>query len=161
MIPIYVVDAFTDEPFRGNPAGVVTLGAEDALSDEQMQSLAAEMKHAETAFLTPRGSDWGLRWFTPATEVDLCGHATLASAFVLWKTGLAPETERITFHTRSGPLLASKSERSIELDFPAEPAITAPPTPRLELLRIIRTRASKQCFSTYSPELSGQQSSMI
>jgi PhzF family phenazine biosynthesis protein len=125
MIPIYVVDAFTDEPFRGNPAGVVTLGANDALTEHQMQSLAAEMKHAETAFLTPRGSDWGLRWFTPTTEVDLCGHATLASAFVLWNAGLAPETGRITFQTRSGPLLASRAGQFIELDFPAEPPTMA------------------------------------
>src|SRR5438067_10356738 len=88
--PIYTVDAFAERPFAGNPAGVCLLGA--AAADGWMQQVAAEMNLSETAFLVPAGGGWGLRWFTPAVEVELCGHATLASAHVLWETGrLAPE----------------------------------------------------------------------
>src|SRR3954454_10629398 len=98
--PIYVVDAFTAEAFRGNQAAVV-LGYGD---DAWMQQVAAEMKHSETAFLRPRADgSYDLRWFTPAVEVDLCGHATLAGAHVLHETA---HVDDVTFHTRSGPLPA-------------------------------------------------------
>jgi PhzF family phenazine biosynthesis protein len=112
-LPIFVVDAFTDEAFRGNPAAVV-LGHGDAA---WMQKVAAEMKHSETAFLRERSDgSFDLRWFTPEVEVDLCGHATLASAHVLWERA---QQASVTFHTRSGALLASHNDDgSITLDFP-------------------------------------------
>lgn len=126
------VDAFTDRPFAGNPAGVCVLPApRDAT---WMQQVAAEMNVAETAFLVRRAdagapaSDdgWELRWFTPTVEVDLCGHATLASAHVLWEDGhLAPDAEA-RFHTRSGLLTARRGGPGIELDFPSEPAEALP-----------------------------------
>jgi PhzF family phenazine biosynthesis protein len=122
-VPIYQVDAFTDTAFRGNPAAVCLL--ERVASAEWMQYVAAEMNLSETAFLVPRADGFDLRWFTPTVEVDLCGHATLASAHVLWETGhLAPEATA-RFHTRSGLLSATRDGDSITLDFPAtvpEPA---------------------------------------
>jgi len=118
-LPIYVVDAFTSEPFRGNPAGVCPLGAQ-TLPDELMARIAGEMKHAETAYLRSRDEpdQFDLRWFTPAVEVDLCGHATLASAHLLWEIGAAQGD--ITFHTRSGALGATRNGDRIALDFPAK-----------------------------------------
>jgi len=118
-IPVLVVDAFTSEPFRGNPAGVVLL--DKARSEEWMQSFAAEMKHAETAFLVPEEGGFHLRWFTPMAEVDLCGHATLASAHALWETGTLPAGEEGRFRTRSGLLTARQGRSGIEMDFPAQP----------------------------------------
>lgn len=121
-IPISVVDAFSDRPFAGNPAGVCLLDAYPA--DEWMQKVAAEMKHAETAFLVREGEDYRLRWFTPAVEVDLCGHATLASAHALFEGGYSGDT--IRFHTRSGVLTATRHADGIELDFPSEAPEEAP-----------------------------------
>jgi PhzF family phenazine biosynthesis protein len=115
-----VVDAFTDRPFTGAPAGVVVL--DRFPEDAWMQRVAAEVNHAETAFLhrLPSGDGWALRWFTPAVEVDLCGHATLAAAHVLAEPG------PVRFHTRSGVLTAAPGpDGMITLDFP-----TAPLTPR-------------------------------
>jgi predicted PhzF superfamily epimerase YddE/YHI9 len=128
-IPIYVVDAFTEVPFRGNPAGICPLGSE-SLSDKLMAQIAAEMKHAETAFLVPRTKQghFDLRWFTPEIEVDLCGHATLAAAHLLWEVGAVPTDEPIAFHTRSGELGARRQQGLIELDFPAVP-VEAHPLP--------------------------------
>jgi PhzF family phenazine biosynthesis protein len=118
-VALYQVDAFTDHPFRGNPAGVCLLEA--PADPEWMQSVASEMNLAETAFLAPRGGALDLRWFTPTVEVDLCGHATLASAHVLWEEGrLAPGAEAV-FHTRSGRLTARRSASDIEMDFPSDP----------------------------------------
>lgn len=123
-ISIACVDAFTDRPFAGNPAAVCLLdGPRDA---EWMQRVAFEMNLAETAFVTPAASGFGLRWFTPTVEIDLCGHATLASAHTLWTDGVVPKSDPIAFHTRSGVLGASRREEIIELDFPAEPATEAP-----------------------------------
>ncbi len=116
--PIYQVDAFTDRSFAGNPAAVCIL-SEPAM-DSWMQSVAAEMNLAETAFLTPADEGFGLRWFTPAVEVDLCGHATLASAHVLWETGRLAAGATTKFHTKSGLLAAERTSSGIELDFPAE-----------------------------------------
>lgn len=117
--PIYQVDAFTDRPFAGNPAAVCPLDM--PRSDAWMQNVAAEMNLAETAFLLPQEDGWNLRWFTPLLEVDLCGHATLAAAHILWETGrLAPEAQA-KFYTRSGLLTADRRGDWIELDFPAEP----------------------------------------
>ena len=121
---IVQVDAFTDRPFRGNPAGVCLL--QEEREAEWMQNVALEMNLAETAFLTRRADgsgDYGLRWFTPTIEVDLCGHATLASAHVLWEDGHLAPNATARFHTRSGLLTAQKQGDLIELDFPAEPAI--------------------------------------
>ncbi|MGW1029549.1 PhzF family phenazine biosynthesis protein [Streptomyces sp. NPDC002577] len=119
---IRIVDAFTDRPFAGNPAGVVLL--EEFPDAESLQQVATEVNHAETAFAhpLPEGgeADWALRWFTPATEVDLCGHATLATAHVLHTTGAADGTVR--FATRSGVLAATvRADGSITLDFPTAP----------------------------------------
>lgn len=120
-IPIAQVDAFTDTPFRGNPAGVCVL--DTPRPAPWMQSVASEMNVAETAFLEPRADGFGLRWFTPLVEVDLCGHATIASAHVLWEMGRLPESTQARFHTRSGTLTADRRGSWIELDFPATPAV--------------------------------------
>lgn len=117
------IDAFTDQPFRGNPAAVCLLDRERDAA--WMQNVGAEMNLSETAFLLPRSDGWSLRWFTPATEVDLCGHATLASAHALWEERLLRPDETARFHTRSGLLTASRGGDWIELDFPvtrAQPA---------------------------------------
>lgn len=113
------VDAFTDVPYRGNPAGVCVLSG--PAEPDWMQAVASEMNLSETAFLYPSGDGFHLRWFTPATEVDLCGHATLASAHVLWEEGHLPPDLTARFQTLSGELAASKNGDWIELDFPAEP----------------------------------------
>jgi predicted PhzF superfamily epimerase YddE/YHI9 len=126
----FQVDAFTPTPFAGNPAAVLVLPA--AAPVGWMQQVAREMNLSETAFLVPRPApDFDLRWFTPGAEVDLCGHATLASAHVLWTEGfLAPEAS-VRFHTRSGLLVATRAGEWIELDFPATPAAPASPPPGL------------------------------
>jgi PhzF family phenazine biosynthesis protein len=120
-IKIQIVDAFTDQPYRGNPAGVCVL--EQAADERWMQLLARELNLSETAFLLrqPDGS-YRLRWFTPVREVDLCGHATLASSHILWESGHLKPEEQARFYTRSGLLLASRKEGGrIELDFPLRP----------------------------------------
>ena len=123
-LPLFVVDAFTAEPFRGNPAAVVLLEA--AAPEAWLQRVAAEMKHSETAFVVRRADGaFDLRWFTPATEVDLCGHATLASAHALWESGKLAADETAAFHTRSGALRATRSGGGIELDFPATTPVPA------------------------------------
>ena len=122
---IVQVDAFTSAPFAGNPAAVCLLPA--PRDEAWMQQVAREMNLSETAFLVPRADGFDLRWFTPAVEVDLCEHATLASAHVLWEDGqLAPKAEA-RFHTKSGLLTASKQSDWIELDFPATPPEAAEP----------------------------------
>jgi PhzF family phenazine biosynthesis protein len=128
--PLFHVDAFTDRPFAGNPAGVCLL-AEDR-EGVWMQNIAREMNLSETAFLRRRERHWDLRWFTPAVEVDLCGHATLASAHVLWESGHAEPGELLVFQTRSGRLAAAQRDGAIELDFPAEPAAPASEPPDLQ-----------------------------
>ena len=120
---IFVVDAFSYGRFRGNPAGVVPLEPGDGPDAAWMQGIAAEMRHSETAYLEPRtDGSFGLRWFTPEVEVDLCGHATLASAHVLYETGrLAPDAAAV-FHTRAGELTAThEPDGAVRLDFPAAP----------------------------------------
>lgn len=123
------VDAFTSKPFSGNPAAVCILPA--AREERWMQQVAAEMNLSETAFLTRREDDFNLRWFTPVTEVALCGHATLASAHVLWETGLISSHEQARFHTLSGLLTAERQDDWIQLDFPATPAEPAAAPPGL------------------------------
>jgi PhzF family phenazine biosynthesis protein len=114
QLDVYQIDAFSDRPFAGNPAGVVPLQA--WLPDATLQNIAAEMNLAETAFFAPEGDHYRIRWFTPTTEVQLCGHATLASAHVMHSLGKAPE--KIVFDSLSGPLSVSKSGGKLELDFP-------------------------------------------
>jgi len=123
------VDAFTDRPFRGNPAAVCLLDRDR--DDDWMQHVAAEMNLAETAFLLRRDDGYSLRWFTPIVEVALCGHATLASAHALWSEGILPTSETARFHTKSGLLTATRSGDLIELDFPATPNQAADPAPGL------------------------------
>ncbi len=118
--PIFQVDSFTNEPFRGNPAGVCLLT--DPQPDDWMASVAREMNLSETAFLLPEGSGYRLRWFTPAAEVDLCGHATLASAHILWETGRLQPEQEARFETRSGTLTAARHGDWIQMNFP----VTAP-----------------------------------
>ena len=140
-IPCWQVNAFTDRPFHGNPAAVCWLERE--ADPAWMQAVAAEMNLAETAFVRRlSGPDLELRWFTPQVEVDLCGHATLATAHALWSAGLSPAAEALRFQTRSGLLTCIRSDDAegsfIELDFPATPAerIDAPP----ELLETLGLR---------------------
>ena len=128
-LPITVVDAFTDKPFAGNPAAVCILPAEK--DKGWMQQVAREMNLAETAFLLVRADHVALRWFTPTTEVDLCGHATIASAHVLWESGQVAEGQTIRFRTKSGELTAAKSGAWIELDFPALQSAPADAPPGL------------------------------
>jgi PhzF family phenazine biosynthesis protein len=117
---IHNVDAFTDRPFRGNPAAVCIL--KEPGDDGWRQDVAREMNLSETAFLEKRADgSYTLRWFTPSVEVDLCGHATLASAHILWESGELASGERAVFHTRSGILYALKKGDWIEMDFPSEP----------------------------------------
>src|SRR3954453_5249828 len=119
-LDLYQVDAFTDRAFAGNPAAVCFLdGPRDA---GWMQDVAREMSLSETAFLLPAEDGLNLRWFTPTVEVELCGHATLASAHALWETGRLAATKAIRFHTQSGVLTCPKRGARIEMAFPAEPA---------------------------------------
>jgi PhzF family phenazine biosynthesis protein len=136
-IRIVQVDAFTNQPFAGNPAAVCVLPS--AVPEQWMRDAAREMNLSETAFLTPSGANdangYNLRWFTPSVEVDLCGHATIASAHVLWEDGHLPRDKQARFHTRSGLLSADRRGEWIELDFPATPAEPAPaPAGLLEAL---------------------------
>jgi len=111
----YVVDAFTDELFRGNPAGVCVL--ETFPPDDVMQSIASENNLSETAFVVPNGDEYNLRWFTPALEIDLCGHATLATAFILYRFD-RPDAASLVFHTLSGPLTVGRDGDLLVMDFP-------------------------------------------
>ncbi len=117
-LPLYQVDAFTDRLFAGNPAAVCPL--DSWLPDAVMQAIAAENNLAETAFFVPRGDDYDLRWFTPTVEVDLCGHATLASGFILMSR-LAPQRSTVRFHTKSGPLTVTRQGDRFAIDLPSQP----------------------------------------
>ncbi len=130
---IVTVDAFADHRFAGNPASVCLL--DGPADDRWMQAVAQEMNHSETAFLHPENDGFRLRWFTPTVEVDLCGHATLASAHLLWEDGVIPKGQPARFHTRSGLLTAARERGWINLDFPAEPpAETSAPLELTEAL---------------------------
>jgi len=122
---IYQVDAFTDQPFKGNPACVCLLDA--GRPDAWMQSVAAEMNLSETAFVVQQEDGLSLRWFTPTQEVGLCGHATLATAHVLWEEGRLQQGEEARFYTRSGLLTASRDGQWISMDFPAREVAAASP----------------------------------
>ena len=123
----YIVDAFADALFEGNPAGVCALN--DWPSDERMQQIAAENNLSETAFFVKEGDGYRLRWFTPAEEIDLCGHATLASAYVI-RQFLSPSSDPVTFYTQSGILTVRPQGDLLELDFPVREPVPAdcPPT---------------------------------
>lgn len=134
-LKIYQVDSFTDKPFSGNPAGVCILPS--PVDEDWMQKVAAEMNLSETAFLSKEGNGFNLRWFTPTVEVDLCGHATLASAHILWREKYLSEDQEATFFTKSGILSAKKSNDWIELNFPIESENTIlPPEGLLEALGV-------------------------
>jgi PhzF family phenazine biosynthesis protein len=122
-LPLFHIDAFTELPFAGNPAAVCLL--EHEMDATWMQSVAAEMNLSETAFLLPQEDGFGLRWFTPTVEVELCGHATLASAHFLWSEHHLKASAVARFHTKSGLLTASQRGEWIDLDFPATPATPA------------------------------------
>ena len=152
------VDAFTEKPFRGNPAAVCLL--DRVRPDDWMQNVAMEMNLSETAFLLEETPGYRLRWFTPATEVSLCGHATLASSHVLWEERLLATEQEAVFLTRSGKLAARRVEEWIEMDFPRYPVETCePPTGIVKCLGIW-TKLSNRCvldeYSTYLFELDSE-----
>ena len=151
------VDAFTNRPFAGNPAAVCVLPS--PAEPAWMQNVAREMNLAETAFLVPRrgGEGFDLRWFTPAVEVALCGHATLASAHVLWEDGHLPTGTQARFYTKSGVLTADRRGDWIELDFPATPVTSAPaPAGLLDALGATAQFVGRSKFD-YLVELEGEQ----
>jgi predicted PhzF superfamily epimerase YddE/YHI9 len=163
------VDAFTDSPFAGNPAAVCLLPAPRERT--WMMAVAREMNLSETAFLVPRADGaFDLRWFTPEVEVDLCGHATLASAHVLWESAALDRSEQACFHTRSGLLTAALRGDWIEMDFPATPAGSAVPPPGLlealglESASVARSRfdylvevETEEAVRRLSPDMAGLQ----
>lgn len=128
--PIVQVDAFTSSPFSGNPAAVCIL--ETQQDDAWLQNIAREMAVSETAFLFPEADGYRLRWFTPTVEVDLCGHATLASAHVLYESGVLPRGQQAKFLTRSGVLTADEEDGWIRLDFPSTPPTVAAAPPMFD-----------------------------
>ena len=144
-LTIYQVDSFTDRPFSGNPAAVCIL---DVLRDDSwMQNVAREMNLSETAFLHNQEKGYNLRWFTPAIEVALCGHATLASAHILWEIGLLKSTEQALFHTLSGPLMANQNGEWIEMNFPAtREEVASAPTGLIEALGVNAKYIGKNKF---------------
>jgi PhzF family phenazine biosynthesis protein len=119
-IPLYQIDAFASELFEGNPAAVCPL--DKWLPDETMQSIAAENNLSETAFFVPEGNGFHIRWFTPLSEVDLCGHATLAAAYVLFNI-LGYKNDKIEFDSRSGVLAVTEDSGWLVMDFPAQPPV--------------------------------------
>jgi PhzF family phenazine biosynthesis protein len=145
-VPFTHVDAFASEPFTGNPAAIVVLPA--PRGERWMQNVAREMNLSETAFLVRReDGSYDLRWFSPTIEIDLCGHATLASAHVLWETGALPPVEIARFHTKSGLLTASRDDGWIEIDLPATRASAAPaPAGLLEALGVEAKFVGKSRF---------------
>jgi PhzF family phenazine biosynthesis protein len=144
-VPLLLVDAFTDRPFSGNPAAVCLLP--QWRDDRWLQSVAAEMKHSETAYLVRNADGFDLRWFTPALEVDLCGHATLASAHALWEQGVVSATAPLRFKTRSGTLTAARQDGRIELDFPLNPEEAVdPPAELLPALGVTAKYVGKSRF---------------
>jgi PhzF family phenazine biosynthesis protein len=154
-LKITQVDAFTNQPFRGNPAAVCILS--QPRDGSWMQLVAREMNLSETAFLHRQNDGYGLRWFTPAVEVALCGHATLASAHVLWEEGHLSSDQQARFRTQSGLLAASRAGEWIELDFPAvveEPA--APPSGLEEALGVKAGYVGRNRFD-YLVELESEE----
>jgi PhzF family phenazine biosynthesis protein len=144
-VPIFQIDAFTDRRFAGNPAAVILLNSFPA--DSMLQSIAAENNLAETAFLVPQGGDYRLRWFTPAVEVPLCGHATLASAAVVMER-LEPGRKSVVFHSASGPLTVKRANAGYVMDFPVRLSERVPTPPGLaEALGVVPTEAFVNDFN--------------
>ena len=143
---LYQVDAFTNKPFSGNPAAVCLLP--EPAGERWMQNVAGEMNLSETAFLTPQADGFNLRWFTPAVEVALCGHATLASAHILWETGRLGAGEQARFHTLSGLLTAQRQGEWIEMDFPA--TREAPVEPPAGLAQALGLTAANGALPQYT-----------
>ncbi len=145
---LFIVDAFTDRPFAGNPAAVCLL--DEVPDTDWMQSVAAEMNLSETAFVRPLDDGFELRWFTPAMEVELCGHATLASAHALWTECVVNEQQPIRFHTKSGVLTCTQDDDIIQLDFPATPVQDAkPPAGLLDALGVQPSFVGKSKFDKF------------
>ena len=142
-IPLYQVDAFTDAPFHGNPAGVCLLPA--PRSAEWMLQVAAEMNLSETAFLVKQSEGFDLRWFTPTVEIELCGHATLASAQVLYEKRIAAPGDTLQFHTLSGVLRATQSQGWVQLDFPARKLI---PCSENEIVSAALQLVPEECYQS-------------
>lgn len=139
------IDAFAERAFTGNPAAVCLL--EQDADAEWMQAVAAEMNLSETAFVRPVEDGFDLRWFTPAIEVDLCGHATLATAHALWSEGIVADDQPIRFQTRSGTLTCTRDGALIELDFPATPPREAgPPAALFDILGVEPTYVGQSKF---------------
>lgn len=163
---IFVVDAFTAEPFRGNPSGVCLWA--DRLSDEQMQTIAAEMKHSETAFVSAGAADdssraerYGLRWFTPACEVPLCGHATVAASHVLFNE-VGVERDELLYDTLSGELKAVRVDDGIRLDFPlGAPEPFDVPEAITDALGISRFKEAAYCGKTNNTIISFETSEEV
>jgi predicted PhzF superfamily epimerase YddE/YHI9 len=152
---IVQVDAFTNTPFAGNPAAVCVLT--EPRDDRWLQNVAGEMNLSETAFLLPQQDGYNLRWFTPAVEVKLCGHATLASAHVLWETGQLAPTREARFQTLSGLLTANRRDSWIEMNFPATVEHEAAPPPGLlAALNVEATYVGKNQFD-YLVEVSSEE----
>jgi PhzF family phenazine biosynthesis protein len=152
QIPVYQIDAFTESVFKGNPAAICPL--DEWLPDETMQSIAAENNLSETAFFVKNGSGYKLRWFTPAVEVDLCGHATLASAFVLFNL-LGETQDSIVFETKSGAMTVVRNGDLLTLDFPSRPPTPVEPCSGLfEALGVKPQEilASRDYLAVYSSE---------
>jgi predicted PhzF superfamily epimerase YddE/YHI9 len=155
MSLIYIVDAFTAHPFAGNPAAVCILS--EPAEEQWMQKVAWEMNLSETAFLCRQADGFDLRWFTPAVEIDLCGHATLASAHLLWEEGYLKPDQNACFHTRSGLLTGTRKGEWIELDFPAEPQVEITPPPGLaETLGVTPKYVGKNRFD-YLVEIGSEE----
>jgi PhzF family phenazine biosynthesis protein len=145
VLKIFQVDAFTDKPFTGNPAAVCILP--EPRDEIWMQKVAREMNLSETAFLCQQEDGFNLRWFTPSVEVDLCGHATLASAHILWEAGMLTRQQQARFHTRSGLLTAESKGDEVELNFPATPEEpTTAPSGLIDALGLVPRYSGKSKF---------------
>lgn len=155
-LPLFQIDAFTNEVFRGNPAAVCPL--ERWLDDATLQSIAQENNLAETAFLVPQGEGFHIRWLSPKCEIDLCGHATLAAAFVIF-TELEPERQSVRFNSKSGPLWVRRDARRLVMDFPAlrvKPCLD-PPASLIEglgkrPLELYSAETDRNYFAVYATE---------
>jgi PhzF family phenazine biosynthesis protein len=155
-IRIVTVDAFTSVPFAGNPAAVCVM--QEPRAEDWLRNVAREMNLSETAFLLPREDEFDLRWLTPAVEVDLCGHATVASAHVLWEDGHLAPGKQARFHTRSGMLTADRRGDWIELDFPVKIATVAePPAELLPALGVNATVAVARNAFDYMVEIDSEE----